>query len=122
MVAPELSQNPGEKWASYRRLEGPILNNNRGGVGSILGIGPSPPPEALNFAINLSNPYPRLAGKNGVILEVRWLPRIFFRIRDIVFREGPILSHNRGSVCPILGIDSIPPPEALNSTLNLSNP
>ena len=49
--------------------EGPILNPYRGGVGPILGIGPSHPPEALNFALNLSNPYPRLAGENGAILE-----------------------------------------------------
>ena len=34
----------------------PNLDPNRGRVGPILGIGPIPPLEALNFALNLSNP------------------------------------------------------------------
>ena len=54
--AQDFPQNPEKSRATYRRLEGPHLNTNRGGVGPILGIASSPPPEALNFAINLSNP------------------------------------------------------------------
>ena len=62
--------------------EGPILNPNRGGVCPILGIARSPPPEAINLALNLSNPYLRLAGDNGAILEAHWSPRIFLKIRE----------------------------------------
>ena len=39
-----------------------------------------------------------------------------------VLRGAPILNHNRAGVGPILGIESAPPPEALNSALKLSNP
>ena len=105
----------------------PILNSNRGRACPILGIAPSPPPEALNFALNLSNPQPRLAGENGAILETHWLSGIFLKIREnhgqsIVFRVGPIWNPNRGRVRPILGTVSIPPPDALNFALNLSHP
>ena len=73
-----IRQNHGHPIAVWR---GPILNPNRGRLCAVLGIAPSPPPEAFDLALNLSNPYPRLAGKNGDILEAHWLPRIFLEIR-----------------------------------------
>ena len=105
----------------------PVLNPNRGRVYPISRIVSSRPPEALNSPLNLSNPHPRLANKNGAILETRWSPRIFLKIREnhgqsITVWGGPILNPNRGRVCPILGTVPSPPPEALNFTLNLSNP
>ena len=60
---------------------GPILNPYPGRVCPILGVVSSHPPEALNFTINLSNPHPLLANKNGAILETHWLPMIFLKIR-----------------------------------------
>ena len=58
---------------------GPLLNPNRGKAGPVSGIVSSPPPEALNFSLNLGNPQPRLDGENGAILETRQLPRIFLK-------------------------------------------
>ena len=97
----------------------PIWNPNRARLCPILGIASSPPPEGLNFALNMGNPQPRLANKNGAILETRRLPRIFLKIRGnhgqpITVWGGPILNPNRGRVCPISGIVYSPPPEALN--------
>ena len=105
----------------------PILNPNRGRVFPISGIVSSPPPDALNFALNLINPQPRLANKNGAILETHWSPMIFLKIREnrgqpITVWGAPILNPNHGRVFPILGIVHSPPPEALNFALNLIIP
>ena len=95
MVALDFPQNPGKSWTTYHRLGGaPILNPNRGRACPILGIVSSPPPEALNFTLNMSNPQPRLANKNGAILETQRLPRISLKIREnhgqpITFWGGP---------------------------------
>ena len=128
MVTQDFPQNPGKSWATYHRLGGrPILNPNRGRLCPILGIVSGPPPETLNFTLNMSNPQPRLASEIGAILETRRLPRIFLKIqgnhgRPITVRGAPILNPNRGKVCPVLRIVSSPLAEALNCTLNMSNP
>ena len=77
-----------ESWTSYRRLGGPpLLNPNRGRACPISGIASSPPPEALNFSLNLGNPQPRLDGENGAILETRQLPRISLKSGENVGRS-----------------------------------
>ena len=35
---------------------------------------------------------------------------------------APVINPNRGRVCPILGVVSSPPPQALNFALILTNP
>ena len=115
-VIPDFQGNPGQ----FVGLQnGPFLLANRGRVCPILGIVSSPPPEARNFTLKMSNPHSRLANKNGTILEPQWLPRISPKIREnhgqhITVWGPPILNPNRGRVCPILSIASIPPPEALS--------
>ena len=52
----------------------PIWNPNRARLCPILGIASSPPPEGLNFALNMGNPQPRLANKNGAISETQRSP------------------------------------------------